>query len=241
MEKEILENARLAPDCPKAEELYPLERALFKVQRIIKPVRRDEKNDFAGGNYASLEAVLDEVIPAFEEAGLVLMQLPSTDFRYEKPMVNVTTKIIHWQSGQNLTHTIELPIVQGAKMNEIQAIGSAITYARRYSLLSILGMSTEDDDGNGGAGGTKAPKPKGSNQPAQPARELTPEEKKARFAKSINYYLTDQNKGLGKTAEEAQEYINDYFGGEKVTLEALTEKQMSELYRQIKAMIDKKG
>lgn len=232
MEKEVLK-----PSAP-AEELFPLERALFEVQRLVKPVKRDERNDFAGGSYASLEAVLDEIYPAFEKTNLVLMQLPEVSYARTKPTIKVKTKITHWPSGKSLQHELEIPIILGAKMNEIQSIGSAITYARRYSLLSILGMSTEDDDGSGGAGNTKAAANKPRAVAGQPAREFSPEEKKKKYLNNIMYLLTHQTHGLGKSAEEAQVFISDQFGGNKVKLDGLEENQLMQLYRTIKALVD---
>ena len=85
-----------------------------------------------------MNALLDLVKPVLREHGFVLMQ----------PIVNgcLSTMIVDIETGRTeLISTIELP-----KIDDPQKMGSAITYYRRYTLQSLLGIQAEDDDGNGG-------------------------------------------------------------------------------------------
>jgi hypothetical protein len=89
--------------------------------------------------YADLSAVVDAVRPSLREHDLAVTQTATT---LDGPGVSVTTTVLH-KSGQWLTFAaLVLPSGRDA-----QSIGSAITYARRYALLSIFALATEDDDG----------------------------------------------------------------------------------------------
>ena len=89
--------------------------------------------------YASLAQVLDEVRPKLRANGLVLSQAPTE--------IGVFTTIFH-ESGQWITFP-PLHIEPAGKTP--QNVGSAISYARRYSILSICNLATEDDDGRAAA------------------------------------------------------------------------------------------
>jgi hypothetical protein len=86
--------------------------------------------------YADLAQVLDTVRPSLRDNGLAVSQYPSDD--------GVTTMVFH-ESGQWLRFP---PLDIKPPGANPQQVGSAISYARRYSLLSILGLATEDDDGS---------------------------------------------------------------------------------------------
>jgi hypothetical protein len=86
--------------------------------------------------YADLGDVLAEARPKLKECGLALVQVPTTTF-------GVSTTLFH-KSGQWLRFA---PLRIAPAGGTPQHVGSAITYARRYSILSILGLATEDDDG----------------------------------------------------------------------------------------------
>lgn len=93
-------------------------------------------------NYASLESILKIVNPLLAKHGL----------GFSQPLdgKSVKTILFHIESGDVLESSVEIPQdVQLAKMNQFQVLGSAITYLRRYSLASILGLVTEDNDASG--------------------------------------------------------------------------------------------
>ena len=114
--------------------------ALIKAQSEMGSAVKDAKNPHFRSRYASLAAVIDAVIPVLNANGVGVLQLPSI----EGNEVRLTTILMH-SSGQRLSSTVGAPL---GKKQDAQAVGSAITYLRRYSLQSIMGLPVEDDDGN---------------------------------------------------------------------------------------------
>ena len=114
--------------------------ALIKAQSQMGSAVKDAKNPHFRSRYASLAAVIDAVIPVLNANGVGVLQLPSI----EGSEVQLTTILMH-SSGQRLSSTVGAPL---GKKQDAQAVGSAITYLRRYSLQSIMGLPVEDDDGN---------------------------------------------------------------------------------------------
>jgi len=111
---------------------------LFNIQHEVEALTKDTK----GYNYKyfDINQMLEKLLPKFQEQGLLLIQ-PIEDDR-------VTTRIIDLETGEDVQSSIALTI--GAKP---QDLGSEITYYRRYTLQSLLGLRAEDDD----ASKTKAP------------------------------------------------------------------------------------
>ena len=149
----------------KSETIELLAQALLKAQTEFMTASKDAKNPFFKSKYATLNSVWEAVATALHNNGLVCIQ----------PIVNnmVATTIIH-TSGQFITS--ECPIVC-AKQNDPQALGSAITYSRRYALASMLGVMTDDDDDAESAMVRKQPQsaPKPAAKPAEKT-EPAPEE-----------------------------------------------------------------
>lgn len=135
--------------------MIELIKALIKAKAEFQPVEKDKLNPHFKTRYASLDSVLDAVTPALCKHGLVIVQ-PLQSGRI------LNTHLYH-ESGEVLTSTFELPDI-----SDIQKIGSCLTYARRYSVCALLGITAdEDNDGNTGKGGDKpASNPKSVNQSA---------------------------------------------------------------------------
>lgn len=91
--------------------------------------------------YADLSAVRDAIVPVFNRHGISIIQAPTTD---GFSGFSLETRLIH-ASGEELVFNFPLP----SDVSKMQAVGSAISYARRYTLSAIAGIaSEEDDDGN---------------------------------------------------------------------------------------------
>lgn len=134
--------------------------ALIKAQGEFRVAVKDASNPFFKSKYADLESVVDSVMPALSKYELGFIQPTYAD---EKGNVFITTRIIH-SSGQYIESLYPVLPVK----NDPQAWGSAITYARRYSLSAMLGVVTgEDDDGN-----KASTKPEVKNYAPQVNREL---------------------------------------------------------------------
>ena len=130
----------------KSESIKELATALNKAQAEMSGAKKKGVNPFFKSKYADLNSVVDAVRIPFAENGLSYSQFPL----FESGCVGVETILMH-SSGEWISSVLMLPMVK----QDPQAAGSAISYARRYSLQSVAGIPSEDDDGNA----TKATKP----------------------------------------------------------------------------------
>lgn len=136
----------------KVDKVLP---ALLKVKQNLQAVTKDTNNPFFKSKYADLNAYLDAVEPLLHENGLVLFQ-PVV----ETAGVNmVTSRIYDAGTGQFVESSMKL-----IGDNDMQKAGSGVTYARRYTLGSLLSMKAEDDDGNSAAGKAKTTPPPAAKQ-----------------------------------------------------------------------------
>lgn len=114
--------------------------ALVKAQKAFGPALKTSTNPAFRSKYAKLENCIEAVIDALNDNGIMLMQ----QTRACEDGVIVETTFIH-ESGEMLSGGIlHVP----AAKHDPQGYGSALTYARRYSLQAACGIAPEDDDGN---------------------------------------------------------------------------------------------
>lgn len=123
----------------KSETIGKLAAALVKAQLKIGSAKKDSANPFFKSKYADLGAVVEALKDPLNEAGISYLQIVGRD----ELGTFVETTLIH-ESGEFISG---LTPVMVAKANDPQALGSAITYARRYGLQAMLGIPAEDDDG----------------------------------------------------------------------------------------------
>lgn len=114
--------------------------ALVKCQTQIKVALKDSKNPHFKSNYADLTSVMLACKDALAANDLAVLQLSRI---HESGMPVLVTRIIH-VSGEHIEG--EFPLVC-KDPNDMQKLGSAVTYARRYALASALGVTADDDDG----------------------------------------------------------------------------------------------
>jgi hypothetical protein len=114
--------------------------ALVKAQKEFAPALKTNANPFFKSKYADLGVCIEAVIDALHENGIALIQ-KNHDC---DDGVKVETILLH-ESGEEYSGGIlHVP----AAKNDPQGFGSALTYARRYSLMATCGIAPEDDDGN---------------------------------------------------------------------------------------------
>lgn len=113
--------------------------ALHKVQGELRGVTKDARNPHFKNTYASLEAVIEAAKPALQSNELTFVQAPGA---INDKGLEVTTTIFH-SSGEWISSTLTVPLAK----QDAQGVGSAITYACRYSLMAMLGLPPVDDDG----------------------------------------------------------------------------------------------
>lgn len=130
------------------DERAELAAALSAAQSEIYSAPKTEKNPFFKSTYADLASVRAAIREAFGKHGLSIVQIPHTS----NGDVLVTTILMH-KSGQFIEGTLAIKPVKG----DPQGVGSAITYARRYSLMAFAGVAPDDDDGNAASGKTEPP------------------------------------------------------------------------------------
>ena len=115
---------------------------------------KNTKNPHLGNNYADLTSVLATVRPILAKHGLAVYQAPGrVAFVEGVHVVSVLSVLMH-SSGQLLSAETQIPIAPQTdkKTGQVRPIdaqraGSAITYARRYALAAICGITQQDDDG----------------------------------------------------------------------------------------------
>jgi hypothetical protein len=116
--------------------------ALAAAQAQMGKATKSANNPHFKAKYADLAEVMDACLPALNANGIAVIQ----PIRTVDGKLYVGTVLVH-QSGETLECDVPL-IVQ---KNDMQGLGSAITYARRYGLMSMAGIAPEDDDGNAAA------------------------------------------------------------------------------------------
>jgi len=123
--------------------------ALVRAQRGFAPALKTSTNPHFRSKYVDLAGCIEAVVDALNAAGIALIQRTSED----STGVTVETVFVH-ESGEMMEcGKLHVP----ASKQDAQGYGSALTYARRYSLMAAAGIAPEDDDGNA-ASKTPAPK-----------------------------------------------------------------------------------
>jgi hypothetical protein len=158
----------------------------------MKSAIKDRANPFFKSSYADLSSVWDACKGELAANGLAISQHPTTDANGN---VEVETVLIH-SSGQWMSSTLAMKPVK----NDPQAFGSAITYARRYALAAVVGVVTDDDDGNHASG--RGDKPAA----AEVARKAVAETPKQMTAKEKLFKLIEGRIGEKISADNSDKW-----------------------------------
>lgn len=129
----------LSPNAKSKEFLQ----ALSDLQNSITKVVKNTDNPYYKSKYADLNALFEQIKPLITEKGFVLIQVVRGN--------QLHTELVHLETGEAICGDMDLLTVKP----DMQQLGSAVTYARRYSLLPLLNIETADDDGNTASGKTK--------------------------------------------------------------------------------------
>ena len=134
---------------PTPSKVYNLASAMLEFQKLSVSAKKDGKNPHFRSNYSKLESVI-EAVNQGNQFGLFFTQeivYVWTSHHDAKSEVVVVTTVRH-ENDEN-TYVSKLPIIlSNANMENPQKVGSAITYAKRYTLQAVYGLPSEDDDGN---------------------------------------------------------------------------------------------
>jgi hypothetical protein len=146
----------------RSETIGNLAAALAKAQGQMQHARKDAQNPHFHSRYADLASIVDAADP-LAAAELCIVQIPSTP---EAGLVAMVTLLIH-SSGEWL-ESDELRVQ--ARDAGPQAVGSCLTYLRRYQLAALVGIAPDDDD-DGNVGEPRPARPVGVER--EPVEELT--------------------------------------------------------------------
>lgn len=125
-----------------SETIINLSKALVETQKELKQPLKDAKNPFFKSEYVPLENVAEAITESATKHGLAFSQYATTT---ETGNVSVGTIVFH-ESGEFIEYP---PLILKPENTKPQSIGSAITYAKRYSLSAVFGITSDkDDDGN---------------------------------------------------------------------------------------------
>lgn len=150
-----------------SESIADLTKALVQVQKSLTTAKKNAENPFFRSKYADLAAIWEVCREPLAENGLAVTQLPTI---LDDGTQTLTTMLLH-ESGEWLTSVLK---ILPNKPNDPQAVGSAITYARRYALAAIVGVTVEGEDDDAQAASQKPTSTRG--QSARPRQEETSQE-----------------------------------------------------------------
>jgi len=172
----------------RSDPINELATALAIAQGAIAGAVKGSKNPHFGNRYADLAAIWDACRIPLSVNGLAVVQFPRLAHLGEDQwIVELETVLLH-ASGQWMADTLAVPL---AKL-DAQAIGSALTYARRYALGAVAGVAPDEDDGEGAVGRGESP----MAQLRATAKALAP-------APPVGDVVTVRGKVLGITSRAA--------------------------------------
>jgi hypothetical protein len=115
-------------------------KALSKFQQLVKPIKKDANNPFFKSSYASLDHIQEHIKPTLIECGLVVIQ--RNVYSDNANQLFVESKVVEVESGE--WESSLFPVV--VSKTDAQSYGSAVSYAKRYSLSGLLNLTIQDQD-----------------------------------------------------------------------------------------------
>lgn len=156
---------------PQSESIAKLAEALSKAQADMQPARKDAENPYFNSKYADLASVWEAIRKPLSYNGLSVTQMPCEGL---DGAVGINTLLMH-SSGEWVSDKLTVKLSK----NDPQAIGSCLTYLRRYALSAITGVATEDDDAEAATRPASQPsRAQEAQKPAQAAPRQAPAEAK---------------------------------------------------------------
>lgn len=188
----------------RSEQIGELMGALAKAQSEFTFAAKDSTNPAFNSKYADLAANIDAIRPALSKHGIAFLQLDESDV--ERQTASVTTSLHHGE--QWISNTAEAPAV-GLKGFNVQSLGAAWTYLRRYTLQALCGLASDDDDGNSLAVENK-PTPKKQTATKDLPAQAQPSIRSQFFSKAKEYDwgLDDIKAYLSRAYPEANSTAN---------------------------------
>lgn len=198
----------MSESLPNQKLFAALAKAQGEMDSLIADKTTNVKSDKANYSYkyADLASVLKIALKTLSKHGLGIMQIPTVHFESDATYVNVGATLFHDGGDFIAIDPLPLRIRPGATAQEV---GSAITYARRYQLQSVLGMAADDDDGASASKEQEQPKKMAvQHRQAQPATtngkaHTEPEQQSAAFKR----LMAEGNSTFDKEWEDARHWL----------------------------------
>ncbi|MDM2418392.1 ERF superfamily [Mycobacteroides abscessus subsp. massiliense] len=173
-----------------------IEGALIAFQGEVGLVAKDAENPFFGSKYADLPAVKAAAQPILTRHGLAVTQEPGYMVVADRVYDTLTTTLIH-RSGVSRSSTM---VLRTKAAPTPQEQGAAITYAKRYAFMAVLGLvADEDDDGN------RASRPRPAAKRTATSRTDAVESADDSVADALNR-VKAASKAAGKNQRQVQEW-----------------------------------
>ena len=200
----------------QSPEIGEIAAALAAAQAELPAAIKGSVNPHLRNKYADINAVYTAIRDVLPKHGLAVVQ---TMLPTDGSKAHVRTMLAH-KSGQWIAGECVMPL---DRQGGAQGMGSAITYARRYSLSAIVGVVTEEDDDANAAQG------RGAKQQAQQQREAAkasnPDPMTAAQSKMLMAYLSKRH---GDSRQAYLDELSGFFGREIKSSRELTKTDVSE-------------
>ncbi len=212
------------PEKPKT-----LLEALLAVQKEVPYLRlgKDSKGQVAGNRdyrYLSLDKLMDEVLPLLSRHGLVWVTMPGQDDNGRPVLDYMLVKSTHTDAKPEQIRG-RMPLMLDKPTS--QALGSAITYARRYSLASVLGLTPDEDDD-----GAEASKPAAAPQRASEA-------KTAKLSETDRILTDEEQNLLAEAVRKADQKLGLLLASEGVEdVDQLTVQKGRNIFRKLDTSLE---
>lgn len=194
----------------QSETIGAIAGALAKAQAEMKSAKKNQDNPYFKSVYADLASCYEACREPLTKNGIAVFQ--GIEDSIDGESVTLNTMLLH-SSGEWLSSSLRMPLLK----KDPQAVGSVITYARRYGLCAAIGLASEDDDAEGGmARPASPPPPKAQPVPRQQSKtpdkaEKTPTAKDL-LIKRLYYVLCNKEQGLGLEKKEVLTYVKNVLG-----------------------------
>ena len=200
-----------------SEQIGDLVAALSAAQGDLTNPPKNKTNPHFNSKYVDLSDGLEVIRKTFSKHKLAFMQAT----KLEDGMIVLYTRLMH-PSGQWIESTYPV-----CGLDKHQAMGSALTYARRYTIFAMAGVAGEDDDDGNTAAEVKAP-PKRAPKPVEPS--LSPED-------SANLYETMLSSlNMVSTMQELNQWAKENQGN-KVKLTPIHQQDLTVEFRNVENML----
>ena len=210
-----------------SESIAALANALAAAQAVLEPAAKNAENPHLKNRYADIAAVFEAIRKVLPKHGLAVAQmiLPT------EGKAHVRTMLIH-QSGEWIAGECVLP---PDRAGGPQGMGSAITYARRYSLSALLGLvSEEDDDGERAQGRPPRAQQRAARTASSPAPATSPTSDTGMTKAQSNALMAYLTKRHGQNREAYLAELSDFFGRPITSSRELSRAEVSDFLEAVR-------